>query len=94
MEFEELTDLLGIYKKGNLGQDNESYVIDLNNSDEFGRIYTILENSDVVAQLEDNQVVTEEGSSLMYEFIDEPYIVNLLSDWAANQYQLVITKID
>lgn len=93
MEVKELLKKLNIDYEGEYNKD-ESYVIDLPDSKTFGNIFTILDNSNLVDILEDNQVITEQGSSLLYEVIDEPYILNLLGDWESNQYQLVITNID
>ncbi len=93
MEIEELLKNLNIKYIGSYNKDS-GYVIDLPDSKAFGDVFTILDNTDLVDILEDNQVITEQGSSLLYEVIDEPYIINLLADWESNQYQLVITNID
>ncbi len=94
MDFEEFKNLIGIKTKGVFSEENESYVIDLPNSDAYGYAYTKLDNSDELELMEDNQVITEEGSSLMYEAIDEPFIVNLLADWTADIYQIIITRME
>lgn len=90
---EEIIKNLNIRYKGNYNEDKDSYIVDLPDSDAFGNVYTILENSDLVELLEDSQLVTEEGSSLIYQVIDEPYILNLLANWESNQYQLIINEI-
>ena len=53
-----------------------------------------VENNEELNLLEDNQVITEEGSSLVFESIDKPYIVSLLADWTADIYQIVITRME
>ena len=94
MELEEFANKLGIKTKGHTGDDEQSYVIDLPDSDAYGYAYIKLENSDIVEIMEDNQVVTTEGSSLMYEALDESILVNLLADWTADIYQIVITRME
>ena len=42
---------------------------------------------------EENQMITEQGSSLMYEVIDEDYIINLIADFDSDRYQLIINNI-
>ena len=90
---EEFLKKIGIKYKGNYNNEEDSYVIDLPNSDIYGDIYIILENSKYVELLDENQLITEEGSSLLYQGIDEPYLVNLLADWQADKYQVVINNI-
>ena len=87
---------LGINKQANKS-DNNSYVVDILNSDEYGRIYSILDkaiDSEELEMLEDNQVVTEQGSSLLYESTSEPYLLNLLADFDGDVYQLIINRIE
>ena len=83
---------LGINKEGTFGDDG--YVINLLDSKEYGKIFSILEKSDQVNILEDNQVITDQGSSLTYEDENEPILLNLLADFENNIYQLVITEIN
>ena len=84
---------LNISNEGEKSQDG-SYVITLLDSDEYGKIFSRLEKSDDLDPLEDNQVVTEQGSSLMYESLSEPYLLNLIADFDGDVYQLVVTKIE
>ena len=91
MELEEYLLKLNIRLPGEYGDD--AYVIDLKNSDEYGKMFTLLDLSDDLDIMQDNQVITDQGSSLTYESLSEPYLFNLLADFSANQYQLVINKI-
>lgn len=87
---------IGITQEPNKGKDG-SYILDIIDSDAYGRIYSILDKAidkNKLNMLDDNQVITEQGSSLMYEAIDEPYLLNLLADFDGNVYELIITKID
>ena len=94
MNIEEFAKELKIKTPGNFSEDERSYIIDLKNSNDYGKAYTLLDNSPLLDLLDDNQVITEEGSSIMYEAKEEDYLVNLLADWEANQYQIVITRME
>ena len=72
---------------------NDSYVIDLPSSNDYGKVYSILDKSEDLDLLDDNQVVTEQGSSLIYESDSTNYMVNLIADWDSNKYQVVINEI-
>ena len=82
---------IGINKEGEYTED--AYIVSLTNSNEYGRIFTILEKSDDLDIMEDNQVITEQGSSLMYESESQPFIISLLADFDQDIYQLVVNTI-
>ena len=93
MTIEEFLKDIGITKTGSIGEDG-AYVIDLLDSNEYGRIFSTLEKSTDLDILEDNQVVTEQGSSLIYESDTEPYLLNLIADFDGDVYQLVVNNIE
>lgn len=82
---------LNINKSGEYSDD--AYVVDLLDSTEYGRVFSILDRSDDLDIMQDNQVVTTEGSSLTYESLSQPYLLSLLADWEGDVYQLVVSKI-
>lgn len=84
---------IGITKSGNVGKDN-AYIVDLANSDEYGKIFSTLEKADDLDIMYDNQVITEQGSSLMYESVSEPFILNLIADFDGDIYQLIVNRIE
>lgn len=92
MTAREYLDNIGISQYGEETQDN-SYVVSIENSNEYGKVFSTLENSDDLDIMKENQVVTEQGSSLMYESLSENFILNLLADFDNNVYQLVITEV-
>ena len=79
---------LGIEQEGQEGKDG-SYVIPIDNSDEWGKMFSKLDGSDL-EDMEDNQLLTDNNSSLMFR--SDNYQYNLLADFSANEYKLVITK--
>ena len=92
MSIQEYLKSIGISEEAEQGDDN-SYVVSIMNSNEFGKIFSKLENAEDLDPLEDNQVVTEQGSSLVYESISEPYMLNLIADFDNDVYQLVINEV-
>ena len=92
MDIKNYLNSIGINRDGYYSQ-NGSYVITLIDSNDYGKIFSTLENSDDLDIMKENQVVTEQGSSLMYESLSENFILNLLADFDNNVYQLVITEV-
>lgn len=72
---------------------DDSFVAVIKNSNEYGKIFSILEKSEDLNIMDQNQVVTEDGSSLLYESISEDYILNLIADFENDIYQLVVTEV-
>lgn len=92
MNIEEYLQSIGIKNKGTMS--DGAYVIDMIDSDEYGKVYSKLERCDDLDVMENNQVVTEQGVSITYISNSEPYILDLLADLDGNVYQLVINNID
>ena len=91
MNEQEYLKQLNINKSGEYSDD--AYVVDLLDSTEYGKVFSILDRFDDLDIMQDNQVVTTEGSSLTYESLSQPYLLSLLADWEGNVYQLVVSKI-
>jgi hypothetical protein len=92
MEIEQYLLDLDISNSGILSEDG-GYVVDIENSDEFGKVYSKLEKADDLIPLVDSQVITLQGSSFVYESETEPFILNLIADFDNDRYQLVVTRI-
>ena len=93
MTEKEYLNSIGITQEGNVSE-NDAYIIDLKNSDDYGRVFSKLEKVEDLDLLEDNQVVTEQGSSLIYESESQPYMINLIADFDGDVYQLIVSKIE
>lgn len=85
-----LIDTLGISNGGVYGRKN--YTLDLNNDSDWGKMYTILDDSPELDQIENNGILTDHNSSLLYRYNDE-LLLNLKADFDNDQYQLVISEI-
>lgn len=89
-QLNELLDELGIYKEYTRATDG-SYVIDLEDSNEFGKMYTKLDNSDLVEQNPEMSLLTAENSSISY--LSEFFDIQLISDFLGDNYKLVFKEI-
>ena len=92
MQIDEYLQSININKEPVKGEDG--YIVDILNSTEYGKIFSRLEDSDDLEILEDNQVVTEQGSSLVYESLSQPYLLTLIADFDGDKYELVINEIE
>ena len=88
MEIKEYLTSIGIKYDGSYSED--AYVIDLLSSDDYAKVYSILDRCDDLEELQDAQVITEESGSIKYGSVSQPYILDLESDWDADSFQLVV----
>ena len=86
---EEFLKELGIQGKLILSKNN-SMILDIEGSDNYGRIFSRLDRSDLVEENEDSSLLTAETSSLQYE--SEKYIITLLSNFDTDEYKLIIRE--
>lgn len=93
MNKEQFLKQLNIEKYGNLSEADDGYIVQLKDSDTFGLIYMKLEENSELEELEDNTVLTEQGSSVVFEDTNQTFLVSLLADWENDNYQLVVTDI-
>ena len=89
---EEILDDLKIYYSGTWGKNN-SYVIDLADDSEWGKIYSILETNEDMEELEESTLLTVHNANLIYEYKDELQFV-LSADFDNNDgYRLTVKEI-
>ena len=95
---DELLQAVGISKKG-IYSENGSYVIDIEDYDEYGKFYAILEKAqenDILTLLDENSVINVHTTDVHYLTYDDEtedqYELSLLGNLDQNIYKLVITK--
>ena len=87
-----LLDDLGIYYEGVYGK-NDSYVIDLENDSEWGKIYSILETNDDMEELEESTLLTVHNANLIYDYQGKWQFV-LSADFDNNDsYRLIVKRV-
>ena len=96
-----MDELLQAVKKKKKGtySENGSYVIDIEDYDEYGKFYAILEKAqenDILTLLDENSVINVHTTDVHYLTYDDEtedqYELSLLGNLDQNIYKLVITK--
>ena len=82
---------LGITQVGYFTED-DNYVIDLENSDEFNNVYGKLDKSNLVEENEDASVVNLDVTNIIY-FCDN-FAINLIADFTQDEYKIVVTEVE
>lgn len=82
---------IGITEVGYFTEDG-NYVIDLENSDAFNKVYGKLDNTDLIEENEDASVVNLDVTNIIY-FCDE-FAINLIADFTQNEYKIVVTEVE
>lgn len=88
---EEFLKQLGITDAGNKTS-NGNYVIDLEDSDHYNKIFSRLDKSDLVEENEDSSVVNLDVTNILY--ISEKYAINLIADFEQDLYKIVVTELE
>lgn len=78
---------LGITIEGKL--EGDKYIIELSNSDEYSRMYTLLDNSKLVDIDEEATLLTEKVGELL--FLGDEFDVKLVGNFSNDLYRVVIT---
>ena len=87
----ELLKEIGITEEGHMSSDN-NYIIDLDDSDHYNRVFSKLDKSDLVEENEDSSVVNLEVTNILY--LADGYSLNLMADCEQDTYKLVVTELE
>ena len=82
---------LGLALEGEYSKDG-SYVVDIYDSNEFGKVYSALESNNDAEELYDNSLLTIHNANISYLFGD--YQLTLNADFDQELYKLVITEYE
>jgi hypothetical protein len=88
MDMKEFVVKLGINLEGRM--DGEKYIIELSDSDEYSRMYTLLDSSDLVEIEEDATLLTDKVGELL--FTDDMFNIKLVGNFDSDIYRLVVTE--
>lgn len=91
MTIEQLLKNLGVDKIGEYSNKN-TYVIDLYSSEEFGKMYSLLDQNKDLEYEEESSLLTVDNGSLMYNYNDEFQIV-LIADFKNDQYHMTVKEL-
>ena len=59
---------LNIYLEGSYSKDG-SYVVDIYDSDDFGRVYSLLDNNNNVEELDDSSLLNQHSANISYLYV-------------------------
>ena len=90
MYLEKFLEELGISKVGHYTKSN-AYIIDLEDSNEYGKIYSSLDKCDKLEEDEDSSTLTIHTSNIIFE--SENYQFVLIADFDQDSYKLVCKEL-
>jgi len=71
-------------------RESDKLVIDIEDSEDYGKIYSRLDKSDLVDEDQESSQVTYDTSSIQFESDD--YLITLLADFENDKYTLTIKE--
>jgi hypothetical protein len=90
MYLEKFLEKIGITQVGHYTKSN-SYVIDLEDSDEYGKVYSILDKCDEIEEDEDSSTLNIHNSNIIFESDDYQFV--LIADLDQDTYKLVCKEL-
>jgi hypothetical protein len=90
MYLEKFLEKIGINQVGHYTKSN-SYVIDLEDSDEYGKVYSRLDKCGDITEDEDSSTLTVHNSNIVFE--SDEYQFVLIADFDNDEYKLVCKEI-
>ena len=82
---------IGINEPGYFSED-DNYIIDFENSEQFNKAFSRLEKSDLVEENEDSSVIDLNVSNVMY--VGDDYSFNLIAEFEQDIYKLVVSELN
>lgn len=79
---------LGIDREGTM--EGNRYVVNLGDSNAYSRVYTILDNSELVDLDVDNVSMTEDGGTIVY--LSDDFDITLGADFNKDSYTLTVEE--
>ena len=86
----ELLNEIGITQSGYFSK-GDTYVIDLEDSNEYSKIFSLLDKSDLVEEETDTSISNASVSNILYR--SERYSLNLIADFENDAYKLVVVDL-
>jgi hypothetical protein len=71
--------------------DSNTYVVELDDSNEYSKAFTKLDNTDLVDEMSDSSVSNAYVSNVMY--INDYYSINIIADFESETYKIIVHKL-
>lgn len=89
MDEKEFLKSIGITNSGSYDS-NRNYVIELNDSNDIGRMYSKLDASDDVDEDNSRSKISYTNSQIV--FVNDDFDITLISDFDSDDYRLICTR--
>ena len=86
MYLEKFLSQIGVNQVGHYTKTN-TYIIDIEDSNEYGKIYSSLDRSEELEEDADSSTITVHNSNIVFE--SEKYQLTLIADFDSDTYKLV-----
>ena len=83
---------LGINRNGEYS-DNGTYTVELKDSNDFGKMSSILDKSELAEPIDETSYFTAENGNLDYK-IGDAFMISLIADFDNDYYTLVVTEME
>lgn len=87
---QDLLNKIGITQPGYYS-DKNTYIIDFENADQYSKVFSKLDRSKEVKELQSSSISNTSISNVMY--VNDDYNLNLIADFDNNVYKLVIYEL-
>lgn len=89
MTIYDVLEKLNIPNQGNLT--GKTYVMNLDNSDDYGKYYSLIDKNSAVEYQEENSSLNLMGATLIYTL--DNFLITLYADYDEDEYKLVIKDL-
>ena len=89
MTIYDVLEKLNISNQGNLT--GKTYVMNLDDSDDFGKYYSLIDKNSAVEYQEENSSLNLMGATLIYTL--DNFLITLYADYDEDEYKLVIKDL-
>lgn len=89
MTIYDVLEKLNIPNQGNLT--GKTYVMNLDDSDDYGKYYSLIDKNSAVEYQEENSSLNRMGATLIYTL--DNFLITLYADYDEDEYKLVIKDL-
>lgn len=80
---------LGITKEGKMT--GNIYTVHLHDSDEYGKIYSLLDKYDGLYENEEDSEISSHSAKILFE--DDSYVITIYADFDYDTYRLTVREL-
>jgi hypothetical protein len=92
MELIDFAKQINLISMGSGTVEGDVYTLTIDNSDDYSKVYTLLDTSDILHLDTDTVKLSAQSSEMTY--LSDDFDVTLKADFDKNQYSATITKVE